>query len=224
MEKQIDLKRLGDFFEPEDIEWKPITISKKHNRGLAAAYLTNRAIMDRLDEVCGPESWRNEFTPGPDGGVLCGLSIRVNGEWITKWDGAENTDIEAVKGGLSSAMRRAAVQWGIGRYLYRLPQQWVPVDDRGRFVKPPQVPPAFLPAPAGDGAPQQPAPPAPARPQRPAARPNARAARQAPEQRPDPPQRRERPDTPQRPEPPQRTEPQVNEKPEAYYMPRDLPF
>ena len=37
-----------------------------------------------------------------------------------KWDAAENTQVEAVKGGRSGAMKRAAVQWGIGRYLYNL--------------------------------------------------------------------------------------------------------
>lgn len=141
----IDFKKLSDFFPPEAVEWKPITISKKTEKGLAAAYITARAIMDRLDEVCGPENWRNEFKAGPDGGVLCGISIRVGDDWITKWDGAENTDIEAVKGGLSSAMRRAAVQWGIGRYLYDFPQQWVAVDERGRFRQEPDIPPAYLP-------------------------------------------------------------------------------
>ncbi|MFN2991986.1 Rad52/Rad22 family DNA repair protein, partial [Escherichia coli] len=45
---------------------------------------------------------------------------KVDGEWITKWDASENTQVEAVKGGRSSAMKRAAVQWGIGRYLYDL--------------------------------------------------------------------------------------------------------
>ncbi|WP_243664619.1 Rad52/Rad22 family DNA repair protein [Rhodothermus marinus] len=87
-----------------------------------------------------PENWRNEFRPGPGGGVLCGISIRIGDEWITKWDGAENTDIEPVKGGLSSAMRRAAVQWGIGRYLYRLPNQWVRIDERGRLLETPRLP------------------------------------------------------------------------------------
>ncbi len=167
MEKTIDLKRLSDFFPAEDVEWKPITISKKTGKGLAAAYITNRAIMDRLDDVVGPENWRNEFTTGPGGGILCGISIRIGNEWVTKWDGAENTDIEPVKGGLSNAMRRAAVQWGIGRYLYDLPQQWVPVDERGRFVQPPRIAPQFLPSRSHDGAEtavQQ--PPVPARPRR----------------------------------------------------------
>lgn len=142
----IDLKRLADFFAPEDIEWKPIAVSKKTSKALAAAYVTNRAIMDRLDAVCGPENWRNEYREGPQGGVLCGISIRIGDEWVTKWDGAENTDIEAVKGGLSSAMRRAGVQWGIGRYLYNFPQQWVPVDQYGKFAQEPRIPPAYLPA------------------------------------------------------------------------------
>ncbi|HYE59048.1 MAG TPA: Rad52/Rad22 family DNA repair protein [Rhodothermales bacterium] len=145
-----DLRRLRDYFHAGDIEWKPITVSKKTSKGLAAAYITNRAIMERLDEVVGPENWRNDFRPGPNGGVVCGLSIRVvredgTSEWITKWDGADNTDIEAVKGGLSNAMRRAAVQWGIGRYLYDIPSQWVAVDDYGRFTQEPRLPREFLP-------------------------------------------------------------------------------
>ncbi len=145
MTDTINLSRLADFFEPEDIEWKPITFTKDRKKGLAAAYVTNRAVMDRLDEVAGPGNWKNEFQTGPDGGVLCGISVRVGDGWVTKWDGAENSDIEPVKGGLSNAMRRAAVQWGIGRYLYKLPAQWVSVDERGRFSQEPAIPPAFLP-------------------------------------------------------------------------------
>ena len=76
-------------------------------------YITNRAIMDRLDMVVGPENWKNAFQPSPESGILCGISIRINSEWITKWDGAAQTNYEAVKGGLSGAMKRAAVQWGI---------------------------------------------------------------------------------------------------------------
>ncbi len=156
-----DLRRLAAYFQPDELEWRAITISKRTNKGLAAAYITNRAIMERLDEVVGPENWRNEYRPGPNGGVVCGLSICVDrgmeqGEWVTKWDGADNTDVEAIKGGLSNAMRRAAVQWGIGRYLYDLPQQWVPVDDYKQFKVTPRVPDRFLPPrpsfSSGDGA------------------------------------------------------------------------
>ena len=150
MNPTIDLRRLQDFFHPDDVDWKPIVVSKKTGKALAAAYITNRAIMDRLDEVCGPGNWKNEYQEGPAGGVICGLSIRVptpegGSEWVTKWDGAENTDVEAVKGGLSSSMRRAAVQWGVGRYLYRIQSQWIPVDQNGRFSQRPRIPNEFLP-------------------------------------------------------------------------------
>ena len=132
----MDLSRLKDCFEPYDIEWRLQQCGKGSNGkiwGMALAYVTNRAIMNRLDEVCGPENWKNEFKAAPDGGILCGLSIKVDGEWVTKWDGAENTDIEAVKGGLSGAMKRAAVQWGIGRYLYKLEESWINANENGAY-------------------------------------------------------------------------------------------
>jgi len=122
----MDLKKLKEPFEDSDIEWR-ISMSGETSKGpwcQVLAYITNRAVMDRLDEVCGPENWKNEYSPAPDGGVLCGISIRVDNEWITKWDGAENTIFEAIKGGLSSAMKRAVVNWGIGRYLYNLDATW----------------------------------------------------------------------------------------------------
>lgn len=122
----MDLAKMHDPFPASDVEWRLQTCGKNSSGfwARALAYITNRAIMERLDEVCGPENWRNEFTTAPVGGVLCGISIRVGLGWVTKWDGAENTDIEAVKGGLSGAMKRAAVQWGIGRYLYNLEEGW----------------------------------------------------------------------------------------------------
>lgn len=146
-----DLKALADFFPASDVEWKPGATSRDKTKGLAMAYVSNRAIMQRLDDVCGPAGWRNEYRSAPEGGVLCGISIRVTYadgavEWVTKWDGAENTDVEAVKGGLSGAMKRAGYQWGIGRYLYELPSVWVRLDERGRFAEPPRIPAEFLPA------------------------------------------------------------------------------
>ena len=126
----MNLDELDAPFASEDIEWR-IQQAGKNNNGIWAkvlAYVTNRAIMKRLDEVCGKAGWRNEYRDIPNnGGVECGISIKVEGEWITKWDAAENTQVEAVKGGRSGAMKRAAVQWGIGRYLYNLEATFVPL-------------------------------------------------------------------------------------------------
>ena len=132
----MEIEKLSEPFSAADIEWR-LQRAGKTAKGLwamALAYVTNRAIMERLDTVCGPQNWRNEFKDAPGGGILCGLSVRVErleddetasyGEWVTKWDGADQTEIEAVKGGLSGAMKRAGVQWGIGRYLYNLDTGW----------------------------------------------------------------------------------------------------
>lgn len=124
-EKKTIGQMLAEPFSPHDIEWRISRCGAKNGNPYAfvLAYVTNRAIMDRLDQVVGVLCWKNEYAAGPNGGVLCGLSIKNKGEWLTKWDGAENTQIESVKGGLSDSMKRAAVQWGIGRYLYHLPKQ-----------------------------------------------------------------------------------------------------
>lgn len=133
----MDLSRLKDKFPPNDIEWRLQRSGETRDGkpwGLALAYITNRAIMDRLDSVVGPENWFNEYDVGPQGGVICGISIQVSpGVWVRKWDGADNTQVEPVKGGLSDSMKRAAVQWGIGRYLYGLEATFAEIDDRGKY-------------------------------------------------------------------------------------------
>lgn len=164
----FDLKKLQAPFPEYDIEWRIAQSGKSKDGGHWArvlAYITNRAIMQRLDEVVGPENWQNEYRDAPLGkGVLCGLSIRINGEWITKWDGADPTDIEAVKGGLSDSMKRAGVQWGIGRYLYNLDEgyavcspnskagfRYAKTKDGGVFYwAPPKLPAWALPGGSGD--------------------------------------------------------------------------
>jgi len=128
------LEQLQAPFEPKDIEWRVqrAMSTQKGPKAVVLAYVTNRAIMNRLDEVFGVGNWKNEYKEWRDKGVLCGISAKVNDEWVTKWDGAEETNIEAVKGGFSGSMKRAAVQWGIGRYLYNLEETWVDIQDRGQ--------------------------------------------------------------------------------------------
>ena len=123
-------------FAPEDLEWRLQKVIEARELGIAVPYVTNRAIMGRLDDVVGAENWYNEFKPWHGAGgkeaQLCGISIRYGEGFITKWDGAENSDIEPVKGGLSDSMKRAAVQWGIGRVLYNMDVVFVDVEKRGK--------------------------------------------------------------------------------------------
>lgn len=115
---------LKEPFYLNEYEWRPSRVGWHKEKGpwaLVLCYVTNRAIMDRLDKVVSPFRWQNSFIP-INGGFACKISIKdpETNEWIDKWDGSDTTEIEALKGGLSGAMKRAAVQWGIGRHLYKL--------------------------------------------------------------------------------------------------------
>lgn len=128
------LEALKRPFEAHEIEWRVQQSGMKGDKpwAMCLAYVTNRAVMDRLDEVFGLAGWKNEYAPTPSmGGVMCGISFRHDGEWITKWDGADETQVEATKGGLSASMKRAVVHLGIGRYLYDLDTGWANVVPKG---------------------------------------------------------------------------------------------
>jgi len=123
------MRELSQPFNQDDIEWRPQQIggTKEKPNVMLLAYVTNRAMQQRLDDVVGCFGWKNEFTALPNSvgeGALCGISIKLGDEWVTKWDGADNTAIEATKGGLSGSMKRAVVQWGVGRYLYDVETMW----------------------------------------------------------------------------------------------------
>lgn len=122
-------------FPESDLEWRVQSAGEKGGKTWCKVlvYVTNRAIMERLDDVLGIDGWQNKFEPLASGGNLCGISIKFDNEWVTKWDGADNTNMEAVKGGISGAMKRAGVQWGIGRYLYNVTVMWGKVSDTGKL-------------------------------------------------------------------------------------------
>ncbi len=144
--RRVNWQHLTAPFAPRDIEWKPGAVTRDKKKGLAMPYITARAVQERLDETFGPGNWKNEFRSGPEGGVICRIYFKNDdGEWVWREDGADNTEVEAVKGGLSNAMKRAGAALGIGRYLYDLPQQWVPLNEKGRFAEVPRIPPQFVP-------------------------------------------------------------------------------
>jgi hypothetical protein len=128
------IKQLKQPFAISEIEWKVQVTTQDKTKGMVVAYIDSRAIQNRLDEVVGAFNWRNIFSPWQNNSQICGLSIydSERGEWLVKQDGAENTDIEPVKGGLSDSFKRAASVWGIGRYLYELTGIWAEIEQRGK--------------------------------------------------------------------------------------------
>lgn len=134
--QQLDAKevyqQLGAPFSDDEIEWRSQQVFEGRNgKGPAALvipYIRSRAIMNRLDEVFGWERWENLVKELPGGGILQGIRVWLSDTHsVTKWDGADRTNIESTKGGISSAFKRAAVQFNIGRYLYNEKPRWVEI-------------------------------------------------------------------------------------------------
>jgi hypothetical protein len=128
---------LAAAFDPSEVKFKPGAVSG--NRALALAYVDARAIQDRLDEVLGVDGWQDDYECLADGSVVCRLRCRIGGEWLTKVDVGSPSEQpdggDRLKAAFSDALKRAAVKFGVGRYLYRLPAAWVDYDPQHRRLK-----------------------------------------------------------------------------------------
>lgn len=134
-------------FDSREVKFKPAVVSG--NRALALAYVDARVIQDRLDDVLGVAGWQDEYESLPDGSVVCRLRLRLGDEWITKMDvggpSEQPDEGDRRKAAFSDALKRAAVKFGVGRYLYRLQSQWVDYDPRKKqFAQTPTLPPTAL--------------------------------------------------------------------------------
>jgi hypothetical protein len=143
----MNLKDLAAPFAADKIHWRVGATTADKSKGIALAYIDARDVMERLDAVVGPENWQCEY---PFEGC-CRIGILCGDHWVWKSNGAGETAVEGEKGRFSDAFKRAAVLWGVGRYLYDLPNVWVPLVAKGRthvIQTPPQLPQWALPGPA----------------------------------------------------------------------------
>ena len=120
-------------FSLNDLEWRVCNTFKGGTKGNLLAYVDARAIMERLDAVFGVAGWDKEISES-EKGVTCTLICRTeDGKVFHKADVSEYTDVSPLKGGASGALKRAASNLGIGRYLYDLPSVTVDLDEKRRF-------------------------------------------------------------------------------------------
>jgi hypothetical protein len=146
---------LASLFDASEIKFKPAVVSG--TRALALAYVDVRAIQNRLDEACGVAGWQDSYRVLPDGAVVCRLRLKIGEQWITKVDvgspSGQPDNGDRTKAAFSDALKRAAVKFGIGRYLSRLPRQWCDYDSEKReFVQVPALPAWAVPTPPCIGA------------------------------------------------------------------------
>lgn len=123
------LMKLRAPFPVDKLSWRVGQKNKDKTKAMMLVYIDARDVQERLDEVCGA-NWENEFK-SVNGRTTCRITIFGAG----REDGAGDTEFEAEKGGLSDAFKRAAVQWGVGRYLYDAKNfnTWVNCADMSDF-------------------------------------------------------------------------------------------
>lgn len=138
------LDALSKFFEPKQVQWKPQTTNREKTKALATAYIDARDVMNRLDRVVGGD-WQFTWDLMPDGEVrgmltVCGVTRSDVGE---RGDGSFGNTLKAA---VSDALKRSAVHFGVGRYLYYLPGQWVGYDQQRKcLTETPRLPAWALP-------------------------------------------------------------------------------
>ena len=122
------LQELAKPFPANAISIKVQTKPNDKMKSLCVAYIDARDVMDRLDSVVAGE-WSDVYTKAPSGGLECALTVCG----VTRRDvGADDNDNETEKAGYSDAFKRAAVKFGIGRFLYSMPKMFAEVKQIGK--------------------------------------------------------------------------------------------
>ena len=125
------------------VKWR--SVATRGNEALAVAFIDARNVMERLDRVVGPGEWGDEYevviATGEEFVVECRLTVLG----VTKADVGDSSASggggNLAKTAYSDALKRAAVKFGVGRYLYALPKRWVAYDaQRKRLAEVPQLP------------------------------------------------------------------------------------
>ena len=154
------IEALSEPFDEEYIQWKPQTITKDKKKAQAAAYIDTRAAYDRLNDVLGNGGWfdlaevtfTNEFGKktgwkeeekiNPVTKCLVTIHMGIVGVGLHSGVGEGwGADDNAYTIAFAQALKRAAVPFGMGRYLYDLPKVYHPIDAYKKFVEPlPELP------------------------------------------------------------------------------------
>lgn len=108
------------------------------------AYIDARQVQDLLDDVCGQDMWQSRYSEHK-GNLFCEIGIKLNTgeslemitlEWVWKSDCGTESHVEKQKGEASDAFKRAAVMWGIGRFLYSQKIVKLPVKEKNGKLLP----------------------------------------------------------------------------------------
>ena len=124
MQIHEDLKKP---FKADQIKQRVGSTNFDKTKGLVLNYIDARDVMERLDEVVGFENWQTRYKD-IKGNLFCGIGIKIGEDWVWKYDAGAESNTEKEKGEASDSLKRAGVQWGIGRFLYDIPARWLSLE------------------------------------------------------------------------------------------------
>lgn len=127
------LNKLSVPFYSHLVEWKPQAVSADKQRALAAAYVDMREYEDRLDQVFPQWASSVQYLV-TDAKVAAIVSLTVEGVTRVNVGEAPLDDPNAFTSAYAQGFKRACSDFGLGRYLYRLPQAWCDYDEKRRAI------------------------------------------------------------------------------------------
>lgn len=123
----MNLERLTDEIP---YKWRVNEFSKYRPMATCVSYVDARDVARHLDNCLGPMNWQSDYKIMGDL-ILCGIGVRDhNDNWVWKWDTGSESRYEKEKGIVSDSFKRAAVKWGVGRFLYDNEMQFVPANEK----------------------------------------------------------------------------------------------
>jgi len=127
------LSELAVPFHSTSVEWKPQAISADKKRALAAAYVDMRDYEDRLDKVFPQWTSSVQFVM-TEKKVAAIVSLTIAGITRVNVGEASLEDENAFTSAYAQGFKRVCSDFGLGRYLYRLPQVWCDYDEKKHAV------------------------------------------------------------------------------------------
>jgi hypothetical protein len=156
----IQFVRLAEPFDLSEIKWRVTHTNKDGSRGAVIAFADPRAYTDRLNQLFTPTGWTRSYEVSTvssvtrikkdkliqTGKVLVTCTLTINGLGCHAGSGEEWADEEnAMTASEAQAFKRAASCFGLGRYLYKLSEVWVPLNEYRQPIEFPRLPDWALP-------------------------------------------------------------------------------
>lgn len=119
-------------FDLSAISWKINNYNGEKTKAMITFHVDARAVQERLNTIIGIENWSFEFSElQQDKGAHGKLIVDFGEKKVMREDVGYPNEVgkkEWYKDAVSDALKRCAVHFGIGHFLYALPSYWIELE------------------------------------------------------------------------------------------------